>query len=193
MQIFSSISDPELARALQSGAVGVVPSDTVYGLMACAGNEQAVTRMYALKQRERKPGTIIAASVEQFIALGLDEEQLRAVAAYWPAPLSIVIEADGVPKYLHQGIGSLAARVPANEPLRALLAQTGPLITSSANHPGMPPATNLAEAQNYFGDRVDFYVDGGDLSEAAPSTVVRINGGKIEILRQGAAKIEEQQ
>jgi L-threonylcarbamoyladenylate synthase len=193
MQIFSSISDFELARALQSGAVGVVPSDTVYGLMAAANNEQAVTRMYALKQRERKPGTIIAASVEQFIALGLDEKQLRAMAAYWPAPLSIVIEAKGVPDYLHQGIGSLAARVPANEFLRALLAQAGPLITSSANHPGMSPATNLAEAQNYFGDHVDFYVDGGNLSDVTPSTVVRINDGKIEILRQGAAKIEEQQ
>src|ERR1700744_1642225 len=150
MQIFSSISDPELAHALQSGAVGVVPSDTVYGLMAAANNEQAVTRMYALKQRERKPGTLIAASVEQLIALGLDEEQLRAVAVYWPAPLSIVIEANGVPAYLHQGSGSLAARLPANKPLRTLLAQTGPLITTSANHPGMPPATNLAEAQNYF-------------------------------------------
>ncbi|HEY8999595.1 MAG TPA: L-threonylcarbamoyladenylate synthase [Candidatus Saccharimonadales bacterium] len=191
MRIFSSVEDPELLRALQDGAVGVVPSDTVYGLMASAKNPAAVTRMYALKHREHKPGTIIAASAAQFVALGLDEEQLNAVKEYWPGPLSIVITAGPELGYLHQDIGSLAARVPADEKLRALLEQTGPLITSSANEPGLPPAVNLTEAQQYFGDQVDFYVDGGDLSGRAPSTVVRITDGKIEVLRQGAAQIKE--
>lgn len=193
MRIFSSIEDPELLRVLQNGGVGVLPTDTVYGLVASAKDLAAVMRMYALKHREHKPGTIIAASASQFIALGLDESQLNAVAAYWPGPLSIVITAGPELSYLHQDIGSLAARVPADEKLRALLERTGPLITSSANEPGLPPATNLAEAQNYFGEQIDFYVDGGDLSGRAPSTVVRITDNKIEVLRQGAAQIIEKE
>ncbi len=191
MRLFQSIEDPELLRALQAGAVGVLPSDTVYGLVALATNEQAVARLYALKHREHKPGTLIAASAGQLKTLGLDATHVSAVEAYWPGPLSIVIPAGAELSYLHQDIGSLAARVPADEKLHALLLQTGPLITSSANQPGQPPATNLQEAQAYFGDKVDFYVEGGDLSGRAPSTVVRITHGAIEIVRQGAANIDE--
>lgn len=191
MHLFSSIKDPELLRALQAGAVGVLPTDTVYGLVTSATNVQATARLYALKHRERKPGTLIAASAAQLKALGLDEKQIGAVEAYWPGSLSIVIPAGVELSYLHQGIGSLAARVPADDDLYALLLQAGPLITSSANDPGQPPATNLHEAQEYFGEQVDFYVDGGDLFGRAPSTVVRIANGAIEILRQGAAHIDE--
>jgi L-threonylcarbamoyladenylate synthase len=93
--------------------------------------------------------------------------------------------------YLHDGQRSLAVRIPDNEPLRQLLAQTGPLLTSSANQPGQPPATTIAEARAYFGDEVDFYEDGGDLSGNMPSTVVRVVDDAIEVLRPGAVNINE--
>jgi L-threonylcarbamoyladenylate synthase len=92
---------------------------------------------------------------------------------------------------LHRGKMSLAVRIPANEAIHALLERTGPLLTSSANHPGEPPANTIAEAKQYFGDRVDFYIDGGDLSANQPSTIVRIVDDAIEILRQGAVKLNE--
>ena len=61
MQIFKGLDDPKLVAVLQSGAVGVMPTDTVYGLVCQATNESSVARLYALKARENKPGTIIAA------------------------------------------------------------------------------------------------------------------------------------
>jgi tRNA A37 threonylcarbamoyladenosine synthetase subunit TsaC/SUA5/YrdC len=82
-------------------------------------------------------------------------------------------------------------RIPANAKLQKLLAQTGALLTSSANHPGEPTATTLDQAQKYFGGEVDFYIDGGDLSGHAPSTVIRIVDDAIEVLREGAVKINE--
>jgi tRNA A37 threonylcarbamoyladenosine synthetase subunit TsaC/SUA5/YrdC len=57
--------------------------------------------------------------------------------------------------------------------------------------PGEPPANTIAEAREYFGDRVDLYQDGGDLSGRAPSTVIRIIDDAIEVLRAGAVKINE--
>jgi L-threonylcarbamoyladenylate synthase len=93
--------------------------------------------------------------------------------------------------YLRQDVPGLAVRVPQNEEVHELLKQTGPLLTTSANHPGDPVANTVTEAQNYFDDRIDFYVDGGDLSGRPPSTVVRIVDDAIEVLREGAVKIDE--
>lgn len=191
MQIFKSLSDPALPKLLQEGAVGVLPTDTVYGLVCSAANVESVTRLYALKSREHKPGTIVAGTLQQLIDLGLRARYVKAVEAYWPNPLSVVIPCGEELHYLHQNVRSLAVRIPLDDTFRELLAQTGPLLTSSANDPGAPIATNLAEAQAYFGDKVDFYVDGGSVTDHAPSTVIRIVDDAIEILREGAVKIDE--
>lgn len=181
------------ALALQrSGSVGIIPTDTIYGLAARAADVQAVERLYDLKEREGKPGTIIAADITQLETLGLKHRYLTAVEQFWPGPVSVVVPcADPGLAYLHRGKQSLAVRVPADKKLLDLLRQTGPLLTSSANHPGKPPAGTVAEAKAYFGNEVDLYADGGDLSDRQPSSVVRIVDDAIEILRHGAGKIDE--
>lgn len=177
---------------LDSGKIGVIPTDTVYGVVARAEDEAAVTRLYELKRREQKPGTLIAASIEQLEALGLKRRYLTAVAQFWPGAVSVVIPVgDPALKYLHQGKMSLAVRIPANEELQKLLEQTGPLVTSSANEPGESTAVSVQQAKEYFGDRVDFYEDGGDLSANQPSTIIRIVDDAIEVLREGAVKIDD--
>ena len=176
----------------QPGTVIVLPTDTVYGIVARAADMKAVERLYRLKRREQKPGPIIAANVDQLVALGLKRRYLKAVEAYWPGPVSVVVScADPALDYLHQGQQSLAVRLPADQTLHDLLLRTGPLLTSSANQPGEPVANTVEEAKAYFSDQVDAYVDGGDLSSNLPSTVIRVVDDAIEVLRQGAVKIEE--
>lgn len=191
MQRFTSLSDPALVALIRNGAVGVMPTDTVYGLVCRAADTAAVARLYELKQRENKPGPIIAAKLQQLIDIGIRARYLKAVEQYWPNPLSVVIPCGEDLHYLHQGQHSLAVRIPADESVRELLAQTGALLTSSANAPGEPTATNISEAEAYFGDQVDFYVDGGDIMNPVPSTVIRIVDDAIEVLREGAVKIDE--
>ena len=188
----SAIASSEKAiEILKSGGIGVLPTDTVYGVVAKATNQQAVERLYALKQRERKPGTIVAASVQQLVDLGIAKEYLAAGEKYWPASLSVVLPLKGEYEYIHQGIGTVAVRVVADENLRRILHQTGPLVTSSANHPGKPEATTIEEAVDYFGDSVDFYVTGGNLAGRTPSTIIRVGqGGEIEMIRDGAVKLQ---
>jgi len=190
-QVITNLEDASLIDLLKNGAVGVVPSDTVYGLMASAHDEVAVARLYALKLRDQNPGTIIAANITQLEALGLKARYLHAVEQYWPNPLSVIIPCGEELAYLHLGKSSLAVRIPADETLRALLTQTGPLLTSSANHPGEPVAEDLAEAEAYFGENVDFYVDAGDLGVRPASTIIRVVDDAIEVLRQGAITIDE--
>lgn len=179
-------------RLKQPAAVGVIPTDTVYGVVARASDERAVARLDELKKREGKPGTLIAADIAQLEDLGLKHRYLKAVEQFWPGPVSVVIPtSDPKLEYLHKGRMSLAVRIPKHKDLRELLKKTGPLATSSANVTGEPVATTIAEAKGYFGDEVDFYIDGGDLGGREASTVVRIVDDAIEVLRQGSVRIDD--
>jgi L-threonylcarbamoyladenylate synthase len=133
MIILHSVSDPQLPMLLKQGKVGVVPTDTIYGLASLASNAEGMARIYSLKQRENKLGTFIAANIEQLIAIGLDEESLRSVAHLWPNPISVVVSLKTGQSFLDLGKGSLAVRIPKDEQLLQLLESTGALATSSAN------------------------------------------------------------
>jgi L-threonylcarbamoyladenylate synthase len=183
--------DDVAQKLLPDGAVGAIPTDTVYGLVARASDQKAVQRLYDLKNRDGKPGTLIAASIDQLVDLGLKARYLKAVEQYWPGAVSVIIPCGPELSYLHQGKFGLAVRIPDQSELTKLLEQTGSLLTSSANHPGEPTANTVDEAREYFDDQVDFYVDGGDLSGHQSSTVIRIVDDAIEILREGAVKIQE--
>lgn len=188
MRIFQSLT--EALSVLLEGGVVVLPTDTVYGIVARAEDPKAVAKLYDAKHRHGKPGTVIAANVEQLADLGIDAKQLSQVAHLWPASVSVILQDHPELAYLDQGAHSLAVRIPQAPDVRTLLLKTGPLLTSSANMPGQPPATTVAEAQAYFADRVDAYVDGGLIQDAQPSTIVRIKpDGEIEIVRQGAVQL----
>lgn len=180
------------ARLLnEPGTIGVIPTDTVYGVVARAADRDAVGHLYWLKHREHKPGTLIAASIDQLVSLGFKRRYLQAVERFWPGAVSVVIPCPEL-EYLHLGVQSLAVRIPADEQLRSLLERIGPLLTSSANQPGEPPANTIAEAKKHFGKAVDFYEDGGDMRGRQSSTVIRMVDDAVEVLRKGAVKIDEE-
>lgn len=187
--VISKLDDPELTKLIKSGAIGVLPTDTVYGVVAAATDQTAVARLYALKSREAKPGTVIASCIDQLVELGIPRRYLTAVEHFWPGSVSIIVPTDGL-EYLHLGKQSLACRVPDNSGIQSLLNKTGPLLTTRANHPGQEPAVTTKQAENYFGDEVDFYVDGGDLSDRQPSTIIRVVDDAIQVLRQGSVIID---
>lgn len=190
-QHFTDINDPKLVELINSGAVGVIPTDTVYGLVAKASLPEAITAHYAVKNRELAPGTMIGPSVEAFEELGFSSRQLSRVAHYWPAPLSVVLNAADVPEYLKQKRPALPVRIPADEKVLKLLQATGPLMTTSANRSGEPTSTSVNEAIAYFGDLIDFYVDGGELGERPPSTIVGFDeSGELTVFRAGAFPVD---
>lgn len=191
-KILNGLSNSDLPTLLRRGGMGVIPTDTVYGLVCQASNKSAVKRLYKLKSREGKPGTVIAATIDQLVELGIKARYLRAVEQFWPGPVSIIIPSGLNLEYLDLGLRTLAVRLPSTDSLNVLMQQTGPLLTTSANLPAEKPANNIEEAQNYFGDKLDFYVDGGDFTDQKSSTLIRIVDDAVEILRQGAVKVDEE-
>lgn len=176
----------------KTGTVGVIPTDTLYGLVARAADPEAVERLYSVKNREGKPGTLIACDLSQLEELGIKRRYVKAVEQYWPGSISVVVPcSDPKLNYLHQGKMSLAVRIPDHSELLELLAETGPLITTSANLPGEDPAKTIDDAKATFGNQIDLYVDGGDYVGHEPSTIIRIVDDAIEIIREGAVKLDE--
>ncbi len=168
------------------GTVAVIPTDTVYGLVARAQDEEAVQKLYNLKNREMKPGTIIATDIDQLVDLGLRRSYLVPFQPYWPNPLTFVIPTSKLElNYLHMGKNSLAVRVTKDPFLQEIISKTGPLLSTSANLPGQATAKTIIEAKNCFKNKVDVYYDGGTIQNTKASTIVRIIDDSFEIVRQG--------
>jgi L-threonylcarbamoyladenylate synthase len=175
------------AELLKAGKVGVMPTDTLYGLLASIEYEAAVRRVYELKHRSiTKPCIILISSRDELARFGITpfDAQSAALDHHWPGPVSIIFPCGPqAPEWLHGGTHTLALRLPADEPLRALLQESGPLIAPSANPEGSAPATTVDEARAYFGDAVDFYKDGG-VKEGQASTLLWLEtDGTITVLR----------
>ncbi len=179
----------DVSETLLRGGVAVIPTDTVYGLVCRAEDKAAVERLYVLKGRdEKKPCIVLIGSLFDLEKFGitLDKKIGHFLSKEWPAPLSVILPCpDETFSYLHRGIKEIAFRMPAGSGLRELISTVGPLVAPSANPQGQEPALVIEEAKNYFGNKVDVYVDGGILN-GLPSTLVRFEEGKVIVLREGA-------
>lgn len=172
--------------------IGILPTDTLYGLVTSALDPEAVEKVYELKQRDTSKPFIILISDQSELAtfdIVVDEKLQLELNKYWPGPVSIAlplpdnIEVRNKWEYLHRGNNSLAFRLPNNEQLITWLAMHGPTVAPSANPESQPPATTITEAKKYFGDNLDFYIDAGRPLTGAPSTLLYWDGEKMEKIR----------
>ena len=172
----------DIQKGLLAGEVAIIKTDTLYGIVACADNREAVKRVYALKKRNQtKPCIILVASIAD---IPFDQDILADIYSHTETPVSVVVPVKDQLEWLTRGGDTLAYRVPSSEHLRVLLAVTGPLIAPSANPEGLTPARSVAEAKAYFGDTV-MYLDGGAVVESVQaSRIVRVSrDGQREWLR----------
>ena len=156
----------EVVAALQDGGVVVLPTDTVYGLVARAADPAATTALFALKDRPAGvPLAVLCATVDQALALAdpsVGPPVAAVAAAWWPGPLTLVLprRAD-VELHLGEPASTVGVRVPDHDLVRAIAARVGPLAATSANRHGEPVAETAAAASAAFGDGVAVVVDGG--------------------------------
>ncbi len=169
-------SIPQLATVLRAHGVAVIPCDTIYGIVGAAPQTEA--RIRAIKGRaEDKP----------FLQLIADPSWTRRVcgidapprlARHWPGPLTVVLASPG--------FAAVAVRVPAAPWLRDLIATVGqPIFSTSVNRAGGAALWRIAEIAREFEREVDLVLDGGDLPDALPSTIVDATSPPFRIVRKG--------
>ncbi len=184
----------EIGNNLKQGGIGIIPTDTIYGIVGSALNPETIERIYELRKREKnKPMIILLSSLKDLerFEVRLSEKQEEFLEKNWPNSLSVVLSCESEKfKYLHRGKNSLAFRIPKDKFLLDLLSLSGPLVAPSANFEGEKPSEIIDQAINYFGKNVDFYIDGGKLV-STPSTLIKLNGdASFEIIRQGSYRLQ---
>jgi L-threonylcarbamoyladenylate synthase len=186
--------------ALRRGELVGMPTETVYGLAADAGNAIAVGRVFLAKGRPRfNPLIVHAADIDAAAAIGvLPDAALRLAARFWPGPLTIVVpKRAGAPvaDLALAGLPSVALRVPAHAVARALLGAFGaPLVAPSANRSGHVSATTAHHVAQDLGTGVAVVLDAGPTAIGVESTIVAFTGPEPALLRAGAiprAEIEQ--
>lgn len=183
MVLIHTLTDPRLHLSLATEGVAVIRTDTLYGVVASATSEHAVERIYQVKSRQSDKQLIVLISSVSQLFDNYDEATMQVLTTMWPGKNSIILPSRLAPAWLLRGGDSLAYRLPDNEELRKLIEQTGPLVAPSANPEGMEPAMTICDAQRYFGDTIDVYVDGGEVSDNQASNVYRLTATGFEQLR----------
>ena len=179
----------EAVRALKKGKVLVCPTDTVYGLVADATNEEAVQRVFKIKGREKgKPLPVFVKDrkmAKQFAHINIS--QTKFLKNNWPGKVTAVLESTHVlPKELELH-GKIALRIPDYELLNLLLKKvTRPLTGTSANVSGAPSCSSAQEVIAQFKRekyKPDLLIDAGRLPKSKPSKVIDITGNRRKIIR----------
>ncbi len=146
------VTTSEIAEILKSGGVGVLPTDTMYGIVGSALNKKTVAKIYKLRYRApHKPLIVLISSFSDLPKLGikLKPAEQKILKKIWPAPVSIILPCFKKSlEYLHRGTKTLAVRMPKVKFLTGILAKTGPLVAPSANLEGQPPAKTYSLNNN---------------------------------------------
>ena len=177
-------------EVLRGGGVVMHPTETCYGLAVDIFNEEAVKKLYELKGRDfDKPVSVLVDSLGMAQEYGIfSDKALELAQRYWPGPVSIVVpRKKRLPEFLNPGEGFISMRWSSKSVCTGLVENFGgPITTTSANLSGEAPAYSV---EQFVG--ADFVIDGGKLSENRPSTIVKVEGEKITMLRQGEVLVEE--
>ncbi len=186
-------------QALVEGKLVAFPTETVYGVAASACNAEAVDRLLAIKSR--KPGVPFALAIKSAAEArdyvpNLSPLAWRMARRCFPGPVTLVLDCDhtrGLTGQLAPSVqqavcpeGTVGLRVPANQVLLDVLCMiNGPLALTSANRAGEPDAVTADQVIEYLGDDVDLVLDDGPARYGRPSSVVRVAGNRLEVLREG--------
>ncbi len=180
--------DQHIISKIKKGAIGVMPTDTIYGIVGSALSPEAVERIYQVRKRDpKKPMLILISSIKdlKIFHVDLKPADTKVLEKFWPGKVTIILPLtkEGVSKfkYLHRGKNTLAFRLPAKPEVLSIIKKSGPLVAPSANLQGKTPAANVAIARMYFGDNVDFYASGR--VSKTPSRIISYTDGKVSNIR----------
>ncbi|HGA1340192.1 TPA: L-threonylcarbamoyladenylate synthase [Streptococcus suis] len=184
----------KLRTILENGGAVILPTETVYGLFVQALNEDAVNRVYQLKQRPRDKAMNLNVSNLNDIYFFSQNTPFfleKLYNRFMPGPLTIILKAnENVPFWVNSGLDTVGFRLPNHEQTLRLISETGPLIGPSANISGNESGKKFSDIQAQFSVDLPGIEDDQALT-GIDSTILDLSGQKARILRQGAISREE--
>jgi len=183
---------PAALAVIRGGGLVAFPTDTVYGLGGLATDADVVEAIFLAKARpDDKSIPVLVAGWPEVQGVARPGPRVQKLAAaFWPGPLTIVLERDPRLPAAIGSTGTVGVRAPNNAVALALLRAAGPLATSSANLSGDPSPRTAAEVLKSLAGRIDLLIDGGQVPGGRPSTVVDCTGEGPRLLRRGPVPLE---
>lgn len=185
------MSIANIVSNLKQGKTVVFPTDTLYALSCDASSEMAVKSLYAIKQRdESKPLPIFVRSLEEALECSVfDDISMQLAQKFWPGSLTIIVKARAE-KFAKNAIandGTVALRVPSSGVVAEIMQKLDfPIIGTSANLAGQPNIFTFKRLKEQFEGLVGAIYPADITASALPSTIVKVEQAKINILRHGA-------
>jgi tRNA threonylcarbamoyl adenosine modification protein (Sua5/YciO/YrdC/YwlC family) len=175
------------AEVIRDGGVVLIPTETFYGLGAAPDSQNAISKIFALKDRPRQMALpVLCSDWSQVESLAEIPEIFRVrLSRTWPGPLTVILPCRR--QIAATTADTIAVRIPGFALLRALLYQVGPLTGTSANLHGKPAATDADQALASIAGSPDLVLDGGTCPGGLASTIVDISGDAPKVLRPGPA------
>lgn len=197
-KIYDYIDDKileEIINVLNNDGLIIFPTDTVYGIACNSFSDKAINRLFKAKNRSfNKPIGVLTDSVSkiEMVSNQINSYEKELIDEYFPGNLTIVLnKKENVSNILTSNKQTIGVRIPDNEiALKILKSYPYPLATTSVNLSGCKEGTQVKDFINEFKNKVEIIIDGGK-SKDIPSTIIRVENNKINIIRNGTLKIKE--
>lgn len=175
---------------LKKGNIGILPTDTVYGIGCDSLNIQAINNLYKIKDRNlNKPINILISNIEMAkkYVKSINKIEEKLMESFWPGGLTIIFDKSNiVPNILTSNLNTIGIRMPNNTVCLDIINKFGkPIAMSSANLADKAPNTDLNSLLLDFNNKVSFIINDKNLDNQIPSTIVRVENNEIKILRKG--------
>lgn len=187
----------KVVEVLKSGGVIMHPTETCYGLAADIFNLQAIKKVYAIKKMKAdKPVSIMVRNLYEAKKYArFNKMALKLAEKYWPGPLTIIVpRKKALPAYLNRGYDTVGIRCPDSKTsMELILANGGPLTTTSANITGQPEVYKVKDFLQQVSAGVaapDYIMDEGKIAKNKPSTIVEVSPEGVRIIRKGDLVLE---
>lgn len=183
-------------QILKKDDLVAIPTETVYGLAGNAFSEEAVVKIFEVKNRPSfDPLIVHVASIEEAEKMVLNIPLLakELAAKFWPGPLTLLLRKQGIiPDIVTSGLDTVAIRIPDHPITLELLKSLGfPLAAPSANPFGYVSPTTIKHVNDQLGDKIPYILDGGDCHIGIESTIIGFQNDKPEVYRLGGIAVED--
>lgn len=169
----------ELISRINSGQVGVMATDTVYGIVASVKFPEKIEYTYEITGRPKhKPYIVLVSDFSQLDDLGIELSlpQKKSLKDVWPGAVSVILDSDSSEvQHIHRGKYSIAVRLPNSDWLKNVINETGPIIATSANLSGQPTSDNLEKIKSDL-PQLDFYFEGQVTDSPSKLAKVTVDG-----------------
>ena len=182
--------ESDIINTLKDGKLVIMPTDTIYGIIGDATNEDVINKVYEVKERPHdKPLLILVSNFSMLheLVTEIPKETEKIIKKFWPGPLTILFKKSSkVSDTLTANSALVAIRMPNDKRLLNIMNHLNrPLISTSANISSHNAITNPNQLEEKMKEKIDLIVDEGTVNNEA-STLITIVNGKIEILREGS-------